>query len=148
MKSVKKNIQRSADRLLNKIHPKPAPQTLLKNVLNKLDQITPVNVKERTDWVFLISMILLFTTVSWFVFSGKAGKIITHYSQQIIPEKEQVEEPGIINKIREDVTAIDFSFKFPDFNFGNIYLAVGILAILFYMIIDRKISKNFKVHKT
>jgi hypothetical protein len=141
-------IQLSADKLLKNIHPKPAPLTLLENVVNKLERISPLKIKEKTDWVFLISMILLFSTVSWFVFSGRISSVISHYTQEIIPEKQQLKETQIIKKIKEDVSTIDFKIEFPDFNFGNIYLAIGILAILFYMIIDRKISKNFKVHKT
>jgi len=141
-------IQLSTDKLLKKIHPKPAPVILLKNVFYKLERISPVKIKEKTDWVFLVSMILLFSTVSWFVFSGRVSSLISHYTQEIIPEKQQLKETKIINKIKEDVSTIDFKIEFPDFNFGNIYLAIGILAILFYMIVDRKISKNFKVHKT
>jgi len=140
------NNQLSADSVLKNIQPKSAPGMVLKNVLNKLEQIVPSKVKEKTDWTFLIAIVLLFSIGSWFIFSGKVGTYIKQYAPQVVTEQEKVEDFTIIDSIKEFFSGL--SFELPDLNFGNFYLAIGILAILFYMLIDRKYSRNFKVHKT
>lgn len=140
------NNQLAADKVLKTINPKPAPSYIVRSVLGKLEQIIPSKVKEKTDWIFLIAIVLLFSIGSWFLFSGKAGSYIKQYAPQAVTEQEYVEDFTIIDSMKDFFSGINF--ELPDFNFGNIYLALGILAILFYMVIDKKISRNFKVHKT
>ena len=138
--------QKSAEKLLKTIRPKPAPISIVQNVRIKLEQIVPLKGKEKTDWSFLIAIVLLFSIGSWFIFSGKAESYLNQYAPQVISEPEKVKDFTIIDSITEFFNSI--SIDLPDFNFVNIYLTFGILAILFYMMIDRKINRNFKVHKT
>ena len=138
--------QQSADLILKSMRPKPVAGVVLERVLDKIELIVPSKIKEKTDWTFLIAIVLLFSIGSWFIFSGKAESYIQNYAPQLVTEKEEVNDFTIIDSIRAFFTGL--KVEFPELDFGNFYLALGIFAILFYMYIDSKISRNFKVHKT
>jgi len=139
------NSQRAADKILKTARPKKAPLSITQKVIETL---SVTKIKEKTDWTFLFSMVLLFSIAAWFLFSGKIGSIIKTYTPQVITEEVDSIEPGMIDSIKDGVSSFNFSFDLPDLNFGNMYLVVGALAILFYMFLDKKIGHNFKVRKT
>lgn len=140
--------QLSTDKVLQGIHPKQAPENIFKGVINRLSQGNTIKIKEKTDWIFLIAILLLFSIGSWFVFSGKAGLYIEQYTPDVVSENENIKGLEIIESFKDWIPEINFNIDLPHINFGNMYLALGIVAILFYMLIDRKISHNFKVRKT
>ena len=140
--------QSSVDEVLRSAQPKAAPSFIAEKVMKQLGRLSTSKIKEKTDWVFLISMVLLFSIAAWFLFSGKINSVIKEYAPQITTEKEKITEPTVIETITDSVSKFEFKFDIPDFNFGNMYLALGFLAILFYMLLDRKLSHHYKVRKT
>jgi hypothetical protein len=138
--------QNTTNTVLSGLKPKSAPAGIVKSVLSQLGQIVPARVKEKTDWTFLIAIVLLFSIGSWFLFSGKAETYLKQYAPNTVTEKQIVKDFTIIDSIREFFS--DLNIKMPNLNFGNFYLALGVLAVLFYMIIDKKIARNLKAHKT
>lgn len=141
--------QVSVDKVLKDIHPKSAPADILKGVLNKIAGIdSSLRIKEKTDWVFLIAIILLFAIGTWFIFSGKITTYFQEYTPQVISQNQNTEKMDIINPLKEEISKINFNFHLPHLSFGNMYLVLGLLAIMFYVLLDKKISSNFKTHKT
>ena len=140
--------QLTSDSILKGIKPKTAPASIIKQVFVQLSGMESIKIKEKTDWVFLVAIILLFTIGSWFVFSGKAISYLQDYTSQVVPEKQEIKNLEFLDSIKDKMPDFNFKFEFPDINWGNIYLALGIFVGVFYMLLDRKISHYFKVHKT
>jgi hypothetical protein len=139
------NSQRTADKILKTTRPQRAPLSITQRVM---DTLSATKIKEKTDWTFLFAMVLLFSIASWFLFSGKVGSLINTYAPKIITEEVKSIEPGMMDTIRDSVSSFEINFDLPDLSFGNIYLLFGALAIMFYMLLDKKIGHNFKVRKT
>jgi hypothetical protein len=135
------SMQKKVHSLLFGITPKKSPANIRQDVLHKLSDIS-IFLKPNTDWVFLISLILLFTLGFGIIFYGDISlfppDIILNFKQnfpQINPQNLFSFLPGLFKQ------NLNFSSKY-------IYLFCGLTSILAYILLDKKLIKIFKFNKS
>jgi hypothetical protein len=144
------NIQQMMHISLKKLKPVPAPEKISQKVLNSLISISKQAVpKKKTDWIFLLAMIILFGIGSWYLFNGKVNTILTQYAPQITPEKTELvnNSTKVFQSLKQKINSVEFNFRLTGFNWHAFYVLIGLLAFIFYTVLDKKLSQMYKMRR-
>lgn len=142
--------QLSADKVLKQLKPVSTPKMISEKVIQTVERITHNNMpKKKTDWVFLMAVITLFSIGAWIMFSGKIAQYLPKNVTQIVTgQKQEIQKNTYFDEIKDKVPAIDFSFKLPVLKNSTLMAMLGIIAALFYYMLDRKLSRFYRFKKT
>jgi hypothetical protein len=143
------NIQRMVHNSLKKLKPVSAPDRISQKVLHNLVSFSKQAIpKKKTDWIFLLALIVLFTIGSWYLFNGKIGTFFVDSAQQIVPENTEFVNHSneFVQSLWEKINSIDFNLK-TGLNWRTLYVFFGLLAFIFYMILDKKIGHMYKMRR-
>jgi len=145
------NIQYTVHNSLKKIKPVLAPerisQKVLSSIINASRQAMP---KKKTDWVFLMALIILSAIGAWYLFNGQISTFITDYVPQIAPEKTVIVNNSneFIDSLRNKINAMEINVKITGFNWRSLYVLFGFFAFIFYIVLDKKLNQLYKMRRT
>jgi len=134
---------------LGLLKPIKTPAELTEQVIKTISDLSlPIVIKKQTDWSFLLAMIILFSIGSYFLFSGKLQPYLETYLPGNTIEKQQIiEEPSIFDSISNSLTKISFNFM-PELKWHTLYIIFGLIATIVYIVLDRKLTRIYKLRRS
>ena len=143
------SMQLYAHKALQSINLKRAPLIISQKVMKKISKIAENSVPKKTDWVFLIAVVTLFAIGSWVIFSGKIAEYLPGNITTIVNNQtEKVKEYKYIEEVKDILPSFSIDFKLPSENHFSTFILLGILAVLFYYLLDRKFGQLYRIKKT
>lgn len=142
--------QMQANIILSQIKPRKAPAVIANKVIQSVELLAKQSIPgKKTDWVFLLAVITLFAIGSWLLFSGKIVQFMPQSVTQIVSEQKQVvEENQYIDTVKELLPKVEFNIKMPGITQYSFIIMMGIISIIFYYLIDRKLNQIYRIRKT
>jgi hypothetical protein len=142
--------QISVDKALLNLKPVEAPGTISEKVLLTVERMAQKTMpKKKTDWIFLLAVVTLFSIGAWIMFSGKIAQYMPKNVTQIVTDqKEVIQKNQYIDDIKDKLPSINFNFKMPVINNYTFIVMLGLIAALFYFLLDRKLNQYYRVKKT
>ncbi|MCB0281158.1 MAG: hypothetical protein H6627_09750 [Calditrichae bacterium] len=144
------NRQILANSILAELKPRTAPEIISQKVIQSVERIAVQGIpKKKTDWVFLLAVVTLFAIGSWLLFSGKIAQYLPQNVTEIVSEQKQVvEENKYLDTVKDMLPSVNIDFKLPDLNQYSFFILMGLIAILFYYFLDRKLNQIYRIRKT
>ena len=142
--------QQQTHLLLNKISPLSAPGIISQAVLKNLSKISDsVKPKSKTDWSFLLSILVLFAISSWILFSGRLASYLGEYAPDFMKEENSlIRTEEIVKTISTHIPAFSLDFSWLSIKWGSLYLYIGMIVAILYIFIDYKLSRRYKFRRS
>jgi len=129
---------------LLKIIPINSPPGIKQEVIKRLEKMEfLVKPKNKTDWSFLFAIVTLLLIGFWIIIYGEASFV----DQGIVSLKNSFPE----------INNLEIGIKLPEFNilnWGNyfpikyLYMFAGLVSILLYSVMDKKLYNLYKLNKS